>query len=499
MSQQTKLRSFFDTLSIRHGHMAIATASLGALTDFLSPIGGWYVSTSLAALCATFLLVILANRNWVAEKIERSQFLNQWIGGSLPCNIAYLKAPAVQYLAIGLLVFGYASYVTEANADDGGALAANFAQISAFQSDMGILKKDLDAIKKDVASIKDTVDATGRTTRTIDENVAIIKERLEMGAEAERDPAKQLQKMGTSWDLDSFIKALDANDIKRLGLFMDGGFDYKSREASDRISSFFEPDKFASHLTALSYLRNRGVDFVAEFNPNWNNRDDGSSSPLGRAALNESEKAVQWLLEGTKATSLSNYKFVLFEVRGRIFENLQKAAKSGLDRYGSDDRAEQLATIDRNVKIITLLVTRGVDKSHRDYELYQGVLVDWLHLKYDHKEDEGADSGASYFSQRLNESDSLVLADRLKPLLQTLAPPSQVKKAALDKLVIDEYFGNFNRLEIEESENNLKALAEGRIAYLRSDAEKAAYKSEQENRIRGLKAQREAIRVGLKV
>lgn len=497
MSQQPKLKSFFDVASTRHGHVAITTAFIGALTDFLSPIGGWYVSSGIAALCATFLLLILAKRNWVAEKIERSQFLKQWIGGSLPCDIPYMKAPAIQYLAIGLLVFGYASYVTKANAADGGALAANFVQVSAFQSELGILKKDLGAIKTDVAAIKETVDETDRTTKTIDEKVTIIKERLEMGAEAERDPAKQLQKMGTSWDLESFIKALDANDIKRLGLFIDGGFDYKSREASDRISSFFEPNKFSSHLTALNYLRSRGVDFVAEFNPNWDDPDDGSSSPLGRAALNGSEKAVQWLLEGTKATSLPKYKFVLFGVRSRIFENLEKAAKSGLDRYGPEDRAEQLATIDLNVRILTLLVSRGVDKSHRDYALYQGVLVDWLHLKYEYKEAERV-GARGYYSDRLSESDSLVLADRIKPLLQILAPPSQIKKSALDKVVIDEYFGNFNRWAIEESENNLKALAEGRVV-TRTDAEKAAYKSEQVNRIRDLKAKREAIRAELKV
>ena len=500
MSQQPKLKSIFDALSTRHGHVAITTAFIGALTDFLSPIGGWYVSTGIAALCATLLLLILANRNWVSEKIQRSQFLEQWIGGSLPRNTSYIEAPAVQYLAIGLLVFGYASYVTKVNADDGGALAVNFVQVSAFQSEMGILKKDLDVIKTDVAVIKDTVSATDRTTKTIDENVTIIKERLEMGAEAERDPAKQLQRMGTSWDLESFIKALDANDIKRLGLFMDGRFDYKSREAADRISSFFEPGKFSSHFTALSYLGSRGVDFVGEFNPDWDKKDDGSSSPLGRAALKGSEKAVKWLLEGANTSSLQKYKYLLAFMNTQFDGIIEHARKYSLDAGSSElnlwGREQMLGAIDMKVRIMNLLVSHGVDKSGEDYRLFREHLDTSLHFKYDHMRDIPPSCLGAYVVDELVAVD---LGKQLKPLLTILAPFSQGKKSALEKAVMNEFVDGFNSCAISETEEDLKRLSEGRVTYLKSEAEKAEYERKQLSRIRDLKAKREAIRAELKV
>lgn len=496
MSQQAKLKSLFDILSTRHAHVAITTVIVGALTDILSPVGGWYVSTGIAALCVLFLLLILVNREWVSQRIERSPVLSQWIGGSLPCDKSCLKAPAVQYLAIGMLVFGYTSYTTKANADEGGALASNFDQVRSIQSMMGMIA----SIQKDVGKISATVNEIDSTTRSIQEGVSKIDQRLDQAANANRDPAKQLQAMGTSWDPESFIKALDANDIKRLGLFLDGGFVYTSREASDRVSSFFEADKFSTHLPALKYLRSRGVDFVGEFNPRWDERDDGASSPLGRAALTGSEKAVQWLLEGANASSLQKqkYKYVLFQVGLLINENLKTAAEYGLDRHGPEDRAEQLATLDRNVRLMKLLVARGTDKTFGDYHLYQEVLVYWLHLKYEFREDHGL-SAAYYFGWKLNESDSLVLADRVRPLLAVLAPSFQDKKAALDKAVKSEFVTNFNRWAIAEREQNLEMLADGRVSYLKSEAEKAEYQSKYQNEIRDLKAKRDVIRDELKV
>lgn len=496
MTQEAKLKSLFKLVSTRHGNVAITTAFVGTLTDFLSPIGGWYVSTGIAVLCALFLAAILVNRKRVSEKIEKSQFLSQWIGGALPCDTSCIKAPAVQYLAIGMLVFGYTSYMTKAYAGDGGVLASKFDQVKRYQTMMGMIT----SMQKDIGKVTATVNEIDATTKNIQHGVDKIEERLEQAAEADRDPAKQLQAMGTSWDLESFIKMIDTNDIKRLNLFMDGGFVYTTREASDQISLFFEADKFSGHLSALNYLRSRGVDFIGEFNPKSDEYAAGALSPLGRAAINGSEKAVQWLLEGANASSLAKYKVVLFDVQLRIYENLKKAAESGLDKYGPEDRADQLATIDRNVRILSLMVSRGADKSHADFRLYQNALTEWLHLKYEHMEDSNYPGGFNgYFHDRLSEKDSLVLAEHLKPLLAVLAPTSRNKKSALDKSVMREFVDTFNNGAISEAEWHLTALAEGRVAYVESLDQKRKYESEYKNRIRELKAKREIIRSELRI
>ena len=206
MSQEAKLESSIDLVLRRHAIVAASCASLGVMTDILSPAGGLYVSMTITAACVMLTLSIWLKRDWVIRKIEQSSFLRKALGDFLPCEGRCHETPLFQYAVIGALVFGSASWVTRANADDGGFLAAKFDQVSALQSMMGIMA----SVQEDVGQIRqDTTD--------------IKKEMEGLDRETSDDPRKELAKRGHNWHPFDFFNAALTGNLEDVRLFRKAG------------------------------------------------------------------------------------------------------------------------------------------------------------------------------------------------------------------------------------------------------------------------------------
>lgn len=206
MTQQAKLESSFDIVFKRHGYVVAFSAFVGALTDFFSPLGGLYISLTIAGICTLFMLLIWANKEWLAGLIGKSEFLRKWVDDFLPSGTTCLKTPLFNYFAIGAVVFGYTGYVTKAHADDGGMLASSFDQVRSYQSMMGIMK-----------SVDDRVRGIESTVSSMDRKLDNVKK------ERSEDPRIQLANEGAIWSHNAFIESLDEGDLRRIALYLDGG------------------------------------------------------------------------------------------------------------------------------------------------------------------------------------------------------------------------------------------------------------------------------------
>ncbi|MBW8329233.1 MAG: ankyrin repeat domain-containing protein [Thiobacillus sp.] len=206
MSQESKSENSIFLLSNRFGVVLGSSAGIGALSDIFSPIGGWYISATLFALSVALVLLIWFKKDWIANLIDSHESFRAVRNDVLPCKTACYKAPLFWYAFIGMLVFGYATYTTKANADDGGALASNLAPVSAFQSMVGIMRSveaDVGQIRKDTEIIKRQMDVLDKETSD--------------------DPQKELAKRGYNFHPFDFFNAALTGKLEEVRLFRKAG------------------------------------------------------------------------------------------------------------------------------------------------------------------------------------------------------------------------------------------------------------------------------------
>lgn len=221
MIQEAKLENRLDIVSKRYGIVLASSAGVGVLTDFTSPIGGFYISAGILAICVFLMFLIWLKRAWIIQLIQRRKFLQDTLGDFLPIDIAWYKTPLFHYAFIGATVFGYTCYATNANAYEGGALASKFDQVTALQSMMGIMKN-----------------VDGRVRRIEDAVTSIDRKMDNVKKEHSDDPRIQLANEGVNWTHAGFTESLRDDDQRRILLYLEGGMKMNSEDMRFFMGNF---------------------------------------------------------------------------------------------------------------------------------------------------------------------------------------------------------------------------------------------------------------------
>lgn len=236
---------------------------------------------------------------------------------------------------------------------------------------IGELAKELNELRGDVAKIREDVGGLGHalrkhwwlgvagmvllgatfaltlqtseTTGEISAGVRTIDRKLDnVKQETSQDPRKELANLGIAWSKERFVEAIKNGDLRLIGLFLDGGINLQEKFTALNIAMLFRTKSYQENLPAIQFMRQRGVDFIKDFDP-----ASDSHTPLTIVVSDGNEEALNWLLthgdrsllarpavgERLEDMGMNSYWCATQENRPRLIERLAAAGTPTAPAY----------------------------------------------------------------------------------------------------------------------------------------------------------------------
>lgn len=241
-----RLRSLFSVATV-------PAAIVAAISDFLSPIGGWLIALFLGSL-ATAVLLYWGWRSRPGQSglsLERALSedpeLSWWFDGQ--GLLGKHAAHVLGVFAVFCLLVGFSSH---ARADKGGIAASVVPAVADLQASI------LDELKRNTAEQK-------HTTAAVIQLGAVVKR------ETSDNPRKELQNRGVAWTHQNFSEAIVNHDTATLDLFIAGGMHLESQGIEKFPVGYFSRigDNSVANSTSMlqQMLRNDVYTFFLNFDP----------------------------------------------------------------------------------------------------------------------------------------------------------------------------------------------------------------------------------------
>lgn len=242
-----RLRSLFSVATV-------PTMIVTAISDFLSPIGGWLIALFLGFSA----VVLLLYWGWksragrpplpLERALSEDSELSWWFDGS--GVVGKHAAHVLGVFAVFCLLVGFSSH---AKAGKGGIAASAVPAVASLQSSI------LDELKENTAEQR-------RTTAAVVHVGDVVKR------ETSENPRKELQNRGVSWTHQNFSDAILNHDTETLDLFVAGGTRLESNGMRDFplaiVGKGGASSMWMSDPTQLRSLLNNDVyTFFSSFDP----------------------------------------------------------------------------------------------------------------------------------------------------------------------------------------------------------------------------------------
>ncbi len=209
------MKAIFKLLEKTAGPIGLLVGTIGAILDFLTPLGSYVYGLIAVLLGLTILSALCSRNNLLVEKIKSfTSFAPDYIKSELvelwqPDSAVFWKKGLFQVLLFLTALSVCAAVYAQNNPK--GFLATKIETVADLQSSLGLINSKLDDI-----SVKQD---------KLIEGVDIVNKKLDLvKKETSNDPRKELSNLGVAWDSESFWDALIRNDLKVASLFIDGGF-----------------------------------------------------------------------------------------------------------------------------------------------------------------------------------------------------------------------------------------------------------------------------------